>query len=69
METLYTKKEVAEYLKISVRSIDRILDQFNIPAFRAGRQVRIPESSLHLMLQKGITGTENQKIVKRILGE
>ena len=69
METLYTKKEVAEYLKISERSIDRILDRFNVPVYRVGHQVRIPESSMLLMLQKEMTGVESQEIVKKMLGE
>ena len=69
MEQLFTKKEASEYLKVSTRTIDRRINDLDIPVYWIGRQVRIPESSLHLMLQKGMANVDSQKIVKKMLGD
>ena len=50
MENLYTIKEVAEILKVSERTIRRILIDNEIPIYRIGRQIRISESTLQLLL-------------------
>ena len=52
MERLFTKRETTEYFQVSLRTIDRLIDELNIPVYKIGRQVRIPESSLKLMMQK-----------------
>ena len=50
MENLYTIKEVAEKWKVSERTIRRILIDNEIPIYRIGRQIRISESTLQLLL-------------------
>jgi excisionase family DNA binding protein len=53
METLFTKKEVAAYLKVSERTVDREIDRLRLEVYKVGRSVRIPESSLKQMLGGG----------------
>lgn len=52
MEKLYTKNEIAQYLKVSVRTVDRILQDLdsNTRVYRVGRQIRIPESTVREIL-------------------
>lgn len=50
MENLYTIKEVAEKWKVSERTIRRILIDNEILIYRIGRQIRISESTLQLLL-------------------
>ncbi len=50
MENLYTIKEVAQLLKVSERTIHRILRENEIPRYRVGRQIRISESTLQLLM-------------------
>jgi excisionase family DNA binding protein len=52
MEKFFTKRQAAEYFQVSQRTIDRLINRLNIPVYKIGRQVRIPESSLKLMMQK-----------------
>ena len=52
MEKLFTKRQAAEYFQVSKRTIDRLITKLDIPVFKIGRQVRIPESSIELMMQK-----------------
>jgi len=54
MERLFTKRETTEYFQVSLRTIDRLIDELNIPVYKIGRQVRIPESSLKLMMKKKV---------------
>ena len=50
MENIYTIKEVAEMLKVSERTVYRIVVDNKIPKYRIGRQIRISESTLQLLL-------------------
>jgi len=52
MEKLYTKNEIAQYLRVSVRTVDRILQNpgSDYKIYRIGRQIRIPESVVREML-------------------
>lgn len=50
METLFTKKEAAAYLKVSERTVDREIGRLGLKVYKVGRSVRIPESSLKQML-------------------
>ena len=52
MEKLFTKRQAAEYFQVSQRTIDRLINRLDIPVFKIGRQVRIPKSSIELMMQK-----------------
>jgi excisionase family DNA binding protein len=70
MEALFTKKQISEMLQISIRTVDRRIKSLNIPVFHVGRLVRIPESSLNLMItQEGNSDEELQKIIKDLHGE
>jgi len=70
MEALFTKKQISEMLQISIRTVDRRIKSLNIPVFHVGRLVRIPESSLKLMItQEGNSDEELQKIIKDLHGE
>ncbi len=44
MEQLYTLKETAELLKVSIRTVTRIIEKKNLPVLRIGNQIRIKES-------------------------
>ena len=69
MEPLYTKKEAAEYLKVSKRTVDRLIVQLKIPVFTVGRQVRIPESTIKLMLKRNsMTDKERQDVINELYG-
>jgi len=48
MEKFFTKRQAAEYFQVSQRTIDRLINRLNIPVYKIGRQVRIPESSIDL---------------------
>jgi excisionase family DNA binding protein len=50
MEKLYTYKEVATILKVSERTIKRLLDNKNLPVILVGRSVRIEESVVEKLL-------------------
>ena len=70
MEALFTKKQISEMLQISIRTVDRRIKSLNIPVFHVGRLVRIPESSLKLMItHEGNSDEELQKIIKDLHGE
>jgi len=47
-EKLFTKRQAAEYFQVSQQTIDRLIIRLDIPVFKVGRQVRIPESSIDL---------------------
>jgi len=53
MEKLYTKNEIAKYLRVSVRTVDRILQSpdSEYKIYRIGRQIRIPETAVREMLE------------------
>ena len=64
MEKLFNKKEVAEYLMISVRTVDRLTNNLEIPVFKVGRQIRIPESAVIMMLKRNkMPANERVKII------
>jgi excisionase family DNA binding protein len=63
LEDLYTLKEVAQLLKVSERTIGRLIRKNDIPIYRIGRQVRIPESSFRLMLgNKSLNEVERKEL-------
>jgi excisionase family DNA binding protein len=68
-EPLLTKKEVAEYLKVSTRTVDRLIVLLKIPVFAVGRQIRIPESSLKLMMKRNLmTAKERNNTINKLYG-
>ena len=52
MEQLYTLNEVSEYLKVSIRTVRRLLEEKNLPVIHVGRQVRIEESVINNLVQR-----------------
>ena len=58
MEQLFTKKEAARYLKVSVRTVTRMVSDLEVPIYKVGHQVRIPASSINKLL-KGPSSEEN----------
>ena len=62
MEKFFTKRQAAEYFQVSQRTIDRLINRLNIPVYKIGRQVRIPESSLKLMMKKKVHMTVEERI-------
>lgn len=48
--TLYTKREVCEQLKISERTLERMLAAGEIDAYRVGGQVRISDEHIEYYL-------------------
>jgi|TARA_Y100000310_G_C20213114_1_gene592267 excisionase family DNA binding protein len=70
VEELFTKKEAADYLKVSERTIDRLRIKLNLPVKRIGRQIRIPKSSVELLLkQDTMSAKERQKTINDLYGE
>ena len=64
MEKLFTKKQLAEMLQISVRTVDRRIKSLNLPVCKIGRLVRIPESSLKIFITKSSYNNINKKMLK-----
>ena len=66
MEHLFTKKEAARYLKVSVRTVTRMVSDLEVPIYKVGHQVRIPASSINKLL-KGPSSEENlNKIINNL---
>ena len=66
MEQLFTKKEAAKYLKVSVRTVTRMVSDLEVPIYKVGHQVRIPASSINKLL-KGPSSEENlNKIINNL---
>jgi excisionase family DNA binding protein len=61
MEKLFTKKQLAEMLQISIRTVDRRIKSLNLPIVQVGRLVRIPESSFQLMMKLSNVNHLNDK--------
>lgn len=70
METLFTKKEVAAYLKVSERTVDRLIQEMSLLVYKVGHQIRIPESTLmQLMVREGLTSGEQNRLVHDLYGD
>ncbi len=67
MEKLFTKQQVADHLQVSTRTVDRLIHRLNTPVFHIGRQVRIPESSVKMILNESMSSDERDKIINDIL--
>jgi excisionase family DNA binding protein len=66
-EKLYTKKQVAEYLQVSIRTVDRLIGEMDLPVYHIRRQVRIPQTSVDMILAESMSSDERDKIVNDIL--
>ena len=60
MDKLLTRKQIADTLQISTRTVDRRIESLKLPVFKVGRLVRIPKSSLNLMITQG--GSSNEEL-------
>ena len=67
MEKLFTKQQVADYLEVSVRTVDRLIGDMDLPVYHIRRQVRIPQSSVDMILEKSLSSEKLVKIVNDIL--
>ena len=66
-EKLFTKQQVADYLEVSVRTVDRLFDDIKFPVYHIRHQVRIPQSSVDMILEESMPSGERDKIVNDIL--
>jgi excisionase family DNA binding protein len=53
-ETMYTIREVATYLKVSERTIQRLIKAGQLRAYTVGGQKRIAPHALQLMLDSSV---------------
>ena len=67
MEKLFTKQQVADYLEVSVRTVDRLIGDMDLPVYHIRRQVRIPQSSVDMILEESLSSEKLVKIVNDIL--
>ena len=67
MEKLFTKQQVADHLQVSVRTVDRLICDMDLPVYHIRRQVRIPQSSVDMILEESMSSEEHDKIVNDIL--
>lgn len=51
-EQLYTREHVAKILIVHVRTVDRIIRAYNVPIVHIGSLIRIPQSSLDILIEK-----------------
>ena len=67
MEKLFTKKEVAGYLKVSERTISRLIADLEVQTYHIGRQARIPVSSVNKLLKGPMSVEEQDRILTDIM--
>ena len=67
MEKLFTKQQVADHLQVSTRTVDRLRVDMDLPVYHIGHQVRIPQSSVDMILEESMPREEHDKIVNDIL--
>jgi len=67
MEKLFTKKEAANYMKVSERTVSRMIKSMSLRIYRVGRQVRIPATSINKMLKGAKADGDYDKMVNSIL--
>ena len=60
-ETLLTVREVANYLRISARTVYRLIESGQIGAVRVGKQWKIPASDIPGHAPAGATSTEDEE--------
>lgn len=60
-DNILTVKEVAEFLKLSTRTVKRMIQRNDLPAFKVGGQWRVSESRLAEWLR----GRENTSDIAR----
>ena len=66
-EKLFTKQQVADYLEVSVRTVDRLRVDMDLPVYHIGNRVRIPQSSVDMILEESMPREGCDKIINDIL--
>jgi len=66
-EKLFTKQQVADYLEVSVRTVDRLRVDMDLPVYHIGNRVRIPQSSVDMILEESMPREGRDKIINDIL--
>ena len=66
-DKLFTKQQVADHLQVSTRTVDRLFDDIKFPVYHIRHQVRIPQSSVDMILEKSLSSEKRDKIVNDIL--
>ena len=70
METLFTKKEVAERYHVSIRTVDRWIVQYGIVSASPGSKFLFRESDLiEMEPARGMNEEEKDDLVADLLGE
>ncbi len=67
MEKLFTKQQVADHLQVSTRTVDRLRVDMDLPVYHIGNRVRIPQSSVDMILEESMPREGRDKIVNNIL--
>lgn len=57
---IYTTEEVAEYLRVSPKTVYRLIDSGRLPASKVGRQYRVSQSDIDVFL--ALTSTSEDAI-------
>ena len=57
---LLTKREIARALRLSVRSVDRLVNAGEIHSMRLGRSVRFPASELNRLVDRHLEAGPTQ---------
>jgi len=65
MEKFLTKKQAAEVLQVSVRTIDHLRTNCNLPSIQLDRAVRIPENGLQEWIKSHIS--DGMKSMKQVV--
>jgi len=67
MEKLFTKQQVADHLQVSTRTVDRLRVDMDLPVYHIGNRVRIPQSSVDMILEESMPREGCDKIINDIL--
>jgi len=55
MEQMYSLKTAADLLDVSVKTVRRLIHQFNIPTYIVGSRIRIKKSDLDKTIIKNLS--------------
>ena len=55
MEQMYSLKTAAQLLDVSVKTVRRLIHQFNIPTYIVGSRIRIKKSDLDKTIIKNLS--------------
>lgn len=55
MEQMYSLKSAATLLDVSVKTVRRLIHQFNIPTYRVGSRIRLKKSDLDKIIIKNLS--------------